>query len=76
MTGAPGRPNARPAPSIRLLAVEVSLALYRQHVPSRRHFLKCLFVTRVYQYLGKFPTFFGVPVVLQNSLHDAIPQSA
>jgi len=43
---------------------ELSLALYRQHIPSRRHFLKFLFVTRVHQCLGKLPTFFGVPVVL------------
>jgi hypothetical protein len=61
--------------SIRLLLVELSLALYCQHVSSRRHFLKFLFVTRIQQACDKFPAFFGEPVVLQYSLHDAIPQS-
>jgi hypothetical protein len=36
--------------SIRLLLVEVQLALYCQHVPSRRHFLKVLFVMWVHQH--------------------------
>jgi hypothetical protein len=39
-----------------------------------RHFLEFLFVTRVHKTCGEFPTFFGEPLVLQNSLHDAIPQ--
>jgi hypothetical protein len=61
--------------SIRLLLVKVQLALYCQHVPSRRHFLKFLSVMWVHQHLGKFPAFFREPVVFQYSLHDAIPQS-
>jgi hypothetical protein len=70
------RPAACSALSVhRLLLVELSLALYCQHVPSRRHFLKFLFVTWVHQGLGKLPTVFGETVVLQYSLHDAIPQS-
>jgi len=70
-----GPARAYPAHSIRLLLVEIELALYCQHVPSRRHFLKFLFMARIHQALGKFPAFFGVPVVFQYSLHDAIPQS-
>jgi hypothetical protein len=55
---------------IRLLLAKQLLALYCQHVPCRRHFLKFLFVMRIHQYVGKFSAFFGVPVVLQCSLHE------
>jgi hypothetical protein len=58
----------------RLLLVELSLTLYCQHVPCRRHFLKFLFVTRVRQRQSKFSAFVGKSVVFQYSLHDAALQ--
>jgi hypothetical protein len=68
--------DACPSFSIRLLLVELRLAVNCQHVPSRRHILKFLFVTRVHLHLRKFPTFFGEPMVFQYSLHDAISDAS